>query len=455
MEKAALEAMARMAAQNRGKNKKALVETYGCQANVNDSQRLMGMLLEMGYTLTSEREEADVILFNTCAVRDGAEQRVFGNLGALKNIAEKRGTLIGVCGCMAQQSAVAQRIRTRYRFVDLVFGTHAQGKFPILLEEALTTKERVCDISENTEIAEGVPTYYGGGAKAFVSIMYGCDNFCSYCIVPYVRGRERSRREEDILAEICALTQSGVKEIMLLGQNVNSYGNDFGEKDAFSRLLRRVSEVEGLERIRFMSSHPKDLSFTLLETMAQYSNIPHQLHLPLQSGSNKVLKDMNRRYSRERYLEIVEYARSLMPDLALTTDIIVGFPTETEEDFLQTCDMLERIRCDSIFSFIYSPRQGTAAAKMENVSTKEEQAERFKRMLELQNTISLDINRSFVGKVQRVLTEGVSKTDAAMLTGRNEANKIVNFPGSEDLKDKFVDVKITRAQTWVLQGELI
>ncbi|MGN1097773.1 MAG: tRNA (N6-isopentenyl adenosine(37)-C2)-methylthiotransferase MiaB, partial [Clostridia bacterium] len=294
-----------------------------------------------------------------------------------------------------------------------------------------------------------------GGAKAFVSIMYGCNNFCSYCIVPYVRGRERSRRAEDILAEVENLARQGVKEVMLLGQNVNSYGNDRGETDAFAGLLRRVNEIEGIERIRFMSSHPKDISKTLLDAMADCGKVCRQLHLPLQSGSDRVLKDMNRRYTAERYCEIVEYARKVMPDLSLTTDIIVGFPTEERADFEYTLDMLKKIRFDSIFSFIYSPREGTPAAVMENRATDEEKSAWFREMLDVQNDISAQLNAACVGQVQDILVEGESKHEPDMLSGRNYANKIVNFKGDSSLKDKIIKVKITKAQTWILYGELV
>ena len=434
----------------------ALVETYGCQQNVNDSQRIEGMLMQMGYALTDDRQKADVIIFNTCAIRENAHAKVFGNLGALKHLKEKKPSLIiGVCGCMVQQEHIVKRIKSKYRHVGLVFGTNVLWKFPSLLSDALEQNERVIDISGEGSIAEGLPVNYDGGARAFVSVMYGCNNFCSYCIVPYVRGRERSRREEDILEEISSLAKTGVKEVMLLGQNVNSYGKDRGEKDAFALLLKKVCKIDGIERIRFMSSHPKDISDKLLETMAEEEKICNQLHLPLQSGSSKVLADMNRHYDRERYLSIVKKAKELMPDICLTTDIIVGFPTETEEDFEDTLSILREVGYDSIFSFIYSPRVGTKAAEWENVSTTEEIDERFKRLLELQNEISYQKNLRHEGKVEKVLVSGKSKTDSEMLSGRNYANKIVNFRGDESLTGKIIDVKITKAQTWILYGELV
>ena len=433
----------------------ALVETYGCQQNVNDSQRLTGMLEQMGYKMTDEREKADVIIFNTCAVRENAEDRVFGNLGALKHLKERRpGMIIAVCGCMVQQEQIAARIKARYRHVDLIFGTHALWRFPELLMQALQHSERILDIGGSGSIAEGLPVKHDGGSRAFVSVMYGCNNFCSYCIVPYVRGRERSRAAEDILCEVKSLAESGVREVMLLGQNVNSYGLDRGEKDAFAKLLESVCTVDGIGRIRFMSSHPKDISERLLQTMAQQEKICNQLHLPLQSGSDKVLADMNRHYTAARYMKTVEKARELMPDIALTTDIIVGFPTETEEDFKKTEEILSAARFDSIFSFIYSKRTGTRAAKLEPCATEEEINARFRRMLDLQNKISLEQNKRHEGKTELVLVEGPSKNDPDMMTGRNYANKIVNFKGTPDLAGQIIPVKITRAQTWILCGEL-
>ena len=434
----------------------AMVETYGCQQNVNDSQRIEGMLMEMGFSLTNEREKADVIIFNTCAIRENAHERVYGNLGALKHLkAKKPSLIIAICGCMVQQEHIAKRVKSKFRHVDLIFGTHVLWRLPQLLSDVMEHRERLTDISGDGVIAEGLPVNYDGGAKAFVSVMYGCNNFCSYCIVPYVRGRERSRREEDILDEIRALAQNGVREVMLLGQNVNSYGKDFGETDAFAKLLQKVCKTDGIERIRFMSSHPKDISPKLLHTMAAEDKICNQLHLPLQSGSDKVLSDMNRHYDRARYLEIVKLAKELMPDITLTTDIIVGFPTETEQDFEDTLSILREVEYDSLFSFIYSKRDGTKAAQWENVSSKEEIDARFKRLLDVQNNISYKRNLRHEGNVERVLVESVSKTDDGMLTGRNYANKVVNFKGDESLIGKFTDVKITKAQTWILCGEQI
>lgn len=438
-----------------GAPKKALVETYGCQQNVSDSQKIAGMLCEMGFSMTQSREDADIIIFNTCAVREHAELRVFGNIGALAPLKRKRpGLMIGVCGCMAQQEHIAQKIKEKFRHVDLIFGTHALGRFPEILSEALEKRETVVDISEQSEIAEGLPTLYDGGAKAFVSVMYGCDNFCSYCVVPYVRGRERSRAKADVLREVKSLAENGVREIMLLGQNVNSYGKDLGMTEGFANLVRAVSDTEGIKRIRFMSSHPKDISEDLLRAMAGCENVCKQLHLPIQSGSDEVLRAMNRGYTREKYLRIIDRARELMPGVALSTDIIVGFPGETEKDFADTCDILRTVRYDGIFSFIYSKRENTRAAKMENQVGEDAKKRRFSEMSDIQNAISLEINQRCVGSVQEVLVEGESKTDPEVMCGRNFANKTVNFKGGGALTGQFARVKITRARTWALWGEL-
>lgn len=447
--------MARVKALFSGEEKFALVETYGCQQNVNDSQKYEGMLQEMGYTLTADREKADLILFNTCAVRENAEKKVFGNIGALKHLkAKKPSLIIGVCGCMSQQEDVSKRLKSKYRHVDMVFGTHSMAEFPMMLEKVLMDNMRIIDTSSVDYICENVPTNYDGGCKAFVSIMYGCNNFCTYCIVPYVRGRERSRSMDAVLDECRLLAEKGVKEITLLGQNVNSYGKDLGMTEGFATLLDEVDKIDGIERIRFMSSHPKDISDSVLEVMAKSRHICHQLHLPLQAGSDKLLREMNRVYNTEKYLSIVNKARALMPDLAITTDIIVGFPTETDEDFEATLRMLETVKYDSIFSFIYSKREGTPAAKMDFVATEDEIKVRFDRLLDVQNAISYELNKKCEGLVQEVLVEGMSKEEGILIS-RNEANKIVNFAGSESLVGKIVKVKITRAQTWILLGELV
>ena len=449
------ETIARVKALLDGKEKFALVETYGCQQNVNDSQKYEGILMKMGYTLTHDRDKADFIMFNTCAVRENAEKKVFGNIGALKHLKLKKPDMvIAIAGCMSQQESVEKKLRRSHPHVDMILGTRAMADFPKSLEKVLSSRQRVIDRSEVDIVCENVPTNYDGGCKAFVSIMYGCNNFCTYCIVPYVRGRERSRSMEAVLAECKLLAEKGVKEITLLGQNVNSYGKDLGLTEGFATLLSEVDKIDGIERIRFMSSHPKDISDKVLGVMASSRHICHQLHLPLQSGSDKLLREMNRVYTREKYLSIVEKAKALMPDLAITTDIIVGFPTETEADFEDTISMLETVRYDSIFSFIYSRREGTPAAKMEFCSSEEEIKARFERLLEVQNRISYELNQKCEGEVQPVLVEGMSKEEG-VLTARNYANKIVNFKGDESLIGKIVNVKIIKAQTWILIGELL
>ena len=437
--------------------KQVWIETYGCQQNVADSETLLALAEEMGYTPAKAREDADLILFNTCAVRENAELKVYGNLGALKHLKARRPkVIIGVCGCMMQEAAAAARIKKTYPHVELVFGTHNIWKFPQLLQQLLAEKAQhleqkshICDISEDHAIHEGLPVHRGNSVTAYISIMYGCNNFCTYCIVPYTRGRERSRKPEDVLRDIRQAAADGYKEVMLLGQNVNSYSYGFAD------LLEQASGVDGIARIRFMTSHPKDISDRVLDTMAAHSNICNCLHLPLQAGSNRVLSAMNRRYTREAYLEIVRKAREKMPGLALTTDIIVGFPGETNEEFAQTLDMIETVRYDSIFSFIYSRRAGTPAATMADVLTDAEKKANFDRLLEAQNRISREINDTYLHTIQPVLVEGKSKTNPAMLAGRTEGNKIVHFPGDATLAGQMANVKITRAKTWSLEGEIL
>lgn len=435
----------------------AFVVTYGCQQNENDSERIRGMLAEAGYSFCSKAEDADLILYNTCAVREHAELKVYGNLGALKVLKRKKpGLIIGVCGCMMQQEAVAKKIREKYTHVDLVFGTHTLYTLPELLWQVLDTHQRSFRLLDvDGYIAEDMPIRREGGVLAYVSIMYGCNNFCSYCIVPYVRGRERSRSAEDIINEVRQVAADGYKEVMLLGQNVNSYGKDLAEKIDFSDLLVRVCEIEGIARVRFMTSHPKDFHDKLMQTMAEQPKICNQLHLPVQAGSNAVLDAMNRRYTREEYLEKVQKVRALIPGLTLTTDIIVGFPTETDEDFLQTLALLKEVRFDSIYSFIYSKRSGTPAAKLDMALSDEVIHKNFDRLLEVQNAISREINDSYIGQTHEVLVEGRSKTDGAMVSGRTQGGKIVHMRGGPELVGKLVTVKITAAKTWFLTGEIL
>lgn len=437
--------------------KKAFVETYGCQQNVSDSETICGMLISMGYEMTTSKEEADFIIYNTCAVRENAELKVFGNLGALKHLKNKKPELIiGVCGCMMQQQSVKEQIKKKYKHIDIVFGTHSLYRFPEILSKVITDGERVFDVVDSEGlIAEDLPVKRAEGPCAWISVMYGCNNFCSYCIVPYVRGRERSRLKEHILEDVKAVAESGVVEITLLGQNVNSYGNDLEEDIDFADLLELVSKVEGIERIRFMTSHPKDISYKLIETMARNPKICKQLHLPVQAGNNRVLKNMNRKYTKEDYLEKIKTVKEMMPQITLTTDIIVGFPGETTQEFEDTLEVLKEVRYDTIFSFIYSRRPGTPAAKMEDVISTEEKKKNFNRLLELQDVISKEKNLELEGKVLKVLVEGRSKTNAETFAGRTEGGKIVNFPGDESLVGTFADVKITEAKTWSLTGEIV
>lgn len=440
-----------------GRRPRALCETHGCQQNENDTERIRGMLKNSGYDFTDELGEADLVVFNTCAVRENAEDKVFGRIGILKHIKESRPHMMLVlCGCMVQQEHITERIRRVHPQVDLIFGTNALYRMPELLYKAYQSRRTVVDIEGGDGvICEDIPVLRDARHKAWVSVMYGCNNFCTYCIVPYVRGRERSRRPENILAEVRSLVADGVSEVTLLGQNVNSYGKDLENKVSFAELLRMVNEVEGLERIRFMTSHPKDFSDELIDAMAQCDKVCPQLHLPFQSGSDKVLADMNRRYTRDEYLEKLKKAKERIPNLATSTDIIVGFPTERQEDFEDTLSLLKIAEFDSIFSFIYSKREGTPAAKMDFVLTEEEIHKNFDRMLEVQNEISRRKNEAYVGKICRVLVDGVSKTDAKMLTARTDTNKIVNFAGGGELAGKYINVKITKAQTWSLYGEQV
>lgn len=440
-----------------GHVRRALTETYGCQQNENDTERIRGMLREAGFEFTDDSKTADVIIYNTCAVRENAEQKVFGRLGLLKPIKERRRNMvIGVCGCMVQQEHITEKIKKSHEHVDLVFGTHALYKMPELLWQAIKGKKVVVDIeSGDGAIAEDIPIMRDDVKKAWVSVMYGCNNFCSYCIVPYVRGRERSREPEAVIREVKELVKAGCSEVSLLGQNVNSYGKDLDTQIDFSDLMRMVNEIEGVERIRFMTSHPKDLSDKLIQTIAECDKVCKQLHLPLQAGSNKILEQMNRRYTKEEYLEKIRKVKEAIPNISLSTDVIVGFPTETNEDFEETLDVLKKVEYDNIFSFIYSRREGTPAAKLDFVLSDEEIHNNFDRLLEVQNEISLKKNKSYVGKVERILVDGVSKTNPDMLSGRCDSSKIVNFKGDMSLVGKYINVKITEAHTWSLNGEKV
>lgn len=431
----------------------AYVHTFGCQGNVSDSERMKGWLSNMGYGFTESIEEADLVLYNTCAVREHAHDRVFGNVGALKPIKEKKPCMIiALCGCMMQQEHVWQKIRKSYPYVNLVFGTHALHRLPELMYKVLCSGKRVFEV-ENCDgyIAEGIPVRRDGSFKGWLPIMYGCNNFCSYCIVPYVRGRERSRNSQAVLAEAKELIASGCKDITLLGQNVNSYNRDGGDMN-FAQLLEAINNIEGDFRIRFMTSHPKDCTFELLDTMARCEKVSKHLHLPFQSGNNRVLKEMNRGYTREKYLSLVEYARKVMPDISLTSDIIVGFPGETYEEFRDTVSLIEEVEFTSLFTFIYSPREGTKAASMPDPVSRKEKGEWFRELTLAQEKIAANRCQRMLGQTYRVLCEDC--TDGR-LSGRTDGSVMIDFDGDESLVGSFVNVKVTACRNWTLSGEIV
>ena len=438
---------------SRGVTPRAYVETYGCQQNEADSERLRGMLVSAGYGICQEAEGADVVVMNTCAIREHANQRVFGNLGALTHTKRRHpGQKIFLCGCMAGQQEVVDRVRRSYSHVDGVFSTHHLWQFPQILRQVLLMGKRAFFTEDEPgSIAEGLPVVRSNTLKAWVSIMYGCNNFCTYCIVPYVRGRERSRKPEEILAECRELIARGYKEITLLGQNVNSYGKDLEEKIDFADLLAQIAQIPGKFWLRFMTSHPRDAGEKLFDTMAKFPNIAKALHLPFQSGSSRVLKAMNRHYDRETYLTKVRYAKSAMPELVLTSDVIVGFPGETGEEFEETMSLIREVEYDALFTFIYSPRPGTPAATMADPTAKEEKNARFDRLCTLQNQISENIHRRYVGKTMEVLIDGV---DGEKLTARTEGGRLMRLAGDESLIGRFAQVEITGSTTWSLTGVL-
>ena len=431
----------------------AYVETYGCQQNEADSEKIRGLLVQSGYTIGNEAEGADVVVMNTCAIREHAEQRVFGNLGALVHTKRRHpGQKIFLCGCMAGEEIVSNRIKNSYHHVDGVFSTHHLWQFSEILYNVLTRGKRQFYVADEAgSIAEGLPQVRDNKLKSWVSIMYGCNNFCTYCIVPYVRGRERSRKPEDILAECRELIAAGCKEITLLGQNVNSYGKDLDCGVDFSDLLAQIAQMPGEFLIRFMTSHPRDAGQKLFDTMAKYPKIAKQLHLPFQSGSSRVLKAMNRHYDREKYLAAVEYAKSVMPELVLTSDVIVGFPGETEEEFEETISLIEKVRYDALFTFIFSPRHGTPAASMEDLTPKEEKNRRFDKLCAVQNRISEEIHTAYIGKAVRCLVDGV---DGDQLTSRTEGGRLVRFAGDASLIGTYQNISITGSTTWSLTGEI-
>ncbi len=439
--------------QAEGRTPTAYVETYGCQQNEADSEKIRGYLTMSGYAIQKEAEGADVVVMNTCAIREHAEQRVFGNLGALTHTKRRHPEQkIFLCGCMAGETKVSDRIKKSYPHVDGVFSTHHLWQFPEILFNVLTRKKRQFYVTDEPgSIAEGIPQVRDSQLKAWVSIMYGCNNFCTYCIVPYVRGRERSRQPEDILRECRELIEKGVREITLLGQNVNSYGKDLSCGMDFADLLAAIAELDGEFLIRFMTSHPKDASTKLFDTMAKYPKIAKQLHLPFQSGSSRVLKAMNRHYDRETYLEKVRYAKSVMPDLVLTSDVIVGFPGETEEEFEETISLIQEVHYDALFTFIFSPRTGTPPASLGDPTPKEEKTRRFDKLCAVQNFISESIHEAYTGKTLRCLVDG---RDKDMLTARTEGGRLVRFAGCDSLIGTYQNLTITGATTWSLTGTL-
>lgn len=433
---------------------KAFVHTYGCQGNVADGERIEGMLCEIGYEMTSDIGEADLVLYNTCAIREHAEDRVYGNVGALKVLKrDKSGLKILLCGCMMQQKRVADKIAKSYSFVDIVFGTHSIHKLPQLLYENLTTGKKIIEITDSDGvIAESLPVRRGSEFKAWLPIMYGCNNFCSYCIVPYVRGRERSREPQVILDEARKLIEAGYKEITLLGQNVNSYGKNPDCGYNFSRLLTELNAIPGDFIIRFMTSHPKDCTRELLDTMAKCDKVAKHLHLPFQSGCNRVLGEMNRGYTREKYLDLLSYAYTVMPGLSVTSDVIVGFPGETYEEFRETVSLVEQAGFTSMYTFIFSPREGTRAASMPDEVSHKEKGLWLRELLDVQERVASRRTACTVGSVCRVLCEGVSKN--GMIEGRTAGNIIIEFPADENVIGTFRNVKVTEAMTWLLRGEI-
>ncbi|WP_312070494.1 tRNA (N6-isopentenyl adenosine(37)-C2)-methylthiotransferase MiaB [Anaerotignum propionicum] len=440
-----------------GKKKKFFSLAMGCQMNAHDSEKLEGMLDKMGYERTDEETDADFIIYNTCCVRENAEQKVYGKLGWLKHYKkDKPDTVIALCGCMMQQDSVIKTLRQKYRHVDIVFGTYNLYKLPELMNTRMESGDTIYDIwQEQEEIVEDLPSIRHFPYKAAVNIMFGCNNFCTYCIVPYVRGRERSREAEDIIAEVKKLAADGVKEIMLLGQNVNSYGKNLSEPVSFAKLLRMVNDVEGIERIRFMTSHPKDLSDELIEAMKDCPKVCKSLHLPVQAGSSEILRRMNRNYTKESYLETVGKIKEAMPDITLSTDIIVGFPGETEEDFQETLDVIRKVGYTTAYTFIYSKRTGTPAATMDNQVDEDIIKDRFDRMLNVLNPMIHELNEKMVGKIVNVLVEEPSKSNKDVLTGRADNYALVHFEGSKDLIGQIVPVRIIENKTFYFIAERV
>ena len=438
--------------------KKYNIITFGCQMNEHDSETIAGMLQEKGCVETMSRDDSDITIINTCSVRENADKRFFGTLGQLKKLKEKNPEYVAcVCGCMMQQQHIIDTIKSKYPWVDIIFGTHNIHRFPELLEKVYSEKKKIAETFEDSDqIVEGLPAKRLYKHKSFVNIMYGCNNFCTYCIVPYTRGREKSRKPEDIVREITGLVADGVKEVTLLGQNVNSYrgAGESGSECDFADLIYMINDIEGLERIRFMTSHPKDLSDKLIQAFMDCEKLCNYIHLPVQAGSDSVLKRMNRKYTREKYLEVVERLRKAVPDIAISTDIIVGFPGETEEDFEQTLSLVRSVKYDSAFTFLYSVRQGTPAAEYEDQIPEEVKHQRFDRLVDAVNADSAEKNAAYKGRIERVLVEGVSKKNENTLTGRTEGFKLVDFEGGRELIGQMVNVEITEGKTFSLTGKI-
>ena len=439
--------------------KKYNIITFGCQMNEHDSETVAGMLQEKGCVETMSRDDSDITIINTCSVRENADKRFFGTLGQLKKLKEKNPEYVAcVCGCMMQQQHIIDTIKSKYPWVDIIFGTHNIHRFPELLEKVYSEKKKIAETFEDSDqIVEGLPAKRLYKHKSFVNIMYGCNNFCTYCIVPYTRGREKSRKPEDIVREITGLVADGVKEVTLLGQNVNSYrgAGESGSECDFADLIYMINDIEGLERIRFMTSHPKDLSDKLIQAFVDCEKLCNYIHLPVQAGSDSVLKRMNRKYTREKYLEVVERLRKAVPDIAISTDIIVGFPGETEEDFEQTLSLVRSVKYDSAFTFLYSVRQGTPAAEYEDQIPEEVKHQRFDRLVDAVNADSAEKNAAYKGRIERVLVEGVSKKNENTLTGRTEGFKLVDFEGGRELIGQMVNVEITEGKTFSLTGKIV
>ncbi len=450
---------------NQDKNLKYAILTFGCQLNENDSEKLAGMLEKMEYEYTSDFKEADLVIFNTCCVRENAEDKLFGKLGELKKIKEQRGTIIAIGGCMMQEKHITEKIHESYPFVDIIFGTHTLHKVPENLYKILQRRKKIEDIVDiDGEVYEGLPIKRDSNLKASVTIMYGCNNFCTYCIVPYVRGRERSRHPKDILQEVEQLAKEGYKEITLLGQNVNSYlvsenwqkeGKEYIGINSFATLLKEINKIQGIERIRFVSPHPKDFTDDVIDAIATSEKVCKLIHLPLQSGSTNVLKTMNRRYTKEQYLNLVEKMKNKIPNLKLSTDIIVGFAGESEEDFEDTLDVVKKVEFEQVYMFIYSIREGTPGAKMENQVLEEIKHKRFDRLKALVESQIAENNKKYVGTTQKVLVEGKSKNNESMYTGRTDSNKVVILDEAKDLTGKLINAKIVSEHMWYLKGEII